>query len=336
MEDANEIGEVTVGSVAAVQRSTKYHEEDEPSNKFAFMLGSFVQSKCGLALCSVLTMWIIGVNIADYVSKGKNVPYEVIITALTICSAMSLILVWIIKNGPYNLFKKVQETRNDLCATIENLNNTNEDLSTVNQDLRKTNTKFLQDLNEASVVTKGMQATLMNLLSEMNKRDGSLSKVTAKLIEEVSELHETTEESANKFRTCIIGMDKEITRSAQLGDQLNMIMRENMQLSTKLLRLTENMDRIMSNLEETSFNVVLQQIFIMVDKLGDDGLREKLKNWIATPGVTFELTVSEVSGLLQIFVRIDNTLKVTYEHKQAKDTQILRSLRSLNAREICM
>ena len=324
-----EINEETNGKELSSEKCKGGHSYTTP-NQFAFMLGSYVQTKCGLAICSLLIICIIGVNIAEYITKGNNMPYELTVTALTICSVLSLLLVWIIQNGPYDMFTKVQETTNELSTAIIRLNTTNVDLSSLNRDLQATNEKFLQDIQDAQVVTKSMQATLMNLLTEMNKRDGSLSKVVAQLNSEIADLHNTQEGSDNKFRMCLVGLDKELTHSSELSAQLNVTTRDNMQLSTKLHELTQAMDKILESLQHTEFNATVQGILLMADQVGDSGLRAKLSSWLGSTAMNdLALTRIEINGLLQIFMQIDNVLKVTFKVKENSDTTALTAIRSL-------
>lgn len=310
-----------------------FEENDIPEatqNRWAMTIGYYSQSKTGQIILNINVVCLFIFFLSDAISKGE-IPWELSTLGFFIASLLLCMLVWVVKNSPYDMLQKLRETIIAMRRFGTNLKNSNAELSreinqlkTVNQSIQTNNKslnglvdKLRNEIESSNIVRKGLESSMNTLLERVSSSHDELADIVKRIQNDL-----VTKSTETQFLEYITNLSTQITKVETLTDKLQKTTDANVNLSNDLMKLISQVDTLVDKLQDKTFTQHIEEIIRAADDLADNGLRDRLLGGD-------EISTVDRNALVDLFVHIDRVLKDEFREKQQQNSEIINGSREV-------
>lgn len=295
-------------------------------NRLAMALGKYLQGPIvAIALYAVSCTAVIGAG-ASLVGVSAE-DALVMGSGLVASGVLSATLTWVVQNSPYDMLETLRDTILSMRRVGRHMSGEVARLSSENAELAETRSRMNEEIEEAAMVRRGMQQTLNTLLSDIGNRHSELHSITGEVAAEVQKLGEVSDSMMNRFLSTITGMDRQVKRAELLAKELEATTRANSTLSMRMLEITGKLEESLAELQDVQFAESVQKLVVQIDALGDDGMRDRLRQ-------KERLEPEQAEALFNLLTTLDRVLREELEAKQNRCKGLLETSRQCIAKNV--
>lgn len=295
----------------------------------AMAVGTVVQTKLGLLVLGVVTVLVLVAAVLDYSTEG-DLNYQASALALLVAGVLLLLLLWVVYNAPFNMLKVLRATILNMREVgLQMLSSTKELKVQVKQQKaqiaeRNEQLRLQSDLlgsqqiqlteqqaltNQMGIVSRGLNTTLNSMMKAQTGQLAGMERLADSFSEQI-------DKAIAGERTALLdtltGLDEQ-TERARVAAETSEV------LTMQLEKMSEQMEGLLHDLRDAAFEESLEDIVLMADQAGDNGLRDKLVG-------PEPLTQEERHILHTILVRVDDTLRKQFQVSKERRASLRKSI----------